>query len=108
MYLTRIDMRLSNPAVSAALRDAQKMHQITAGLFKSSRQDADILYRVRVKGYVVSLYLYSDVPVDPSGLLSGTRICVAGIARSRDGGNPFSGGGAGALSGTPRDGLRKL
>ena len=74
MYLTKIDMRLSSPAVRAALRDAQKMHQLTAGLFKNSRQDADVLYRVRVKGSDVSVYLYSDIPVEPGGLQLGMSL----------------------------------
>lgn len=74
MILTKIEMSLSDPAVRAALRDAQKMHQLVAGLFQTTREDAQLLYRVRAQGINVALYLYADRPVDRSRLRQGMQL----------------------------------
>ena len=55
MFLSKIEMTLSEPAVRAAMRDAQKMHRLAAGLYRLPRQDAELLYRVRAEGQTVSL-----------------------------------------------------
>ena len=64
MFLSKIEMPLAEPAVRAAMRDAQKMHRLAAGLYQLPRQDAELLYRVRAEGHTVLLYLYADLPVD--------------------------------------------
>ena len=47
MYLTKIEMKLSDAAVRAALKDAQKMHRLVSGFFQMQRKDAEsILVRV--------------------------------------------------------------
>ncbi len=74
MYLSRVDMSLSAPAVRAALRDAQRMHRLAAGFFGVSREEAQLLYRCRVQGLAVSLYLYSAVPVDPARVPPGMTL----------------------------------
>lgn len=90
MYLSRIDMGLSSPAVRAALRDAQRMHRLAAGFFGVSREEAQLLYRCRVRGTAVSLYLYSAFPVDrariPGGMvLGGEREMTDWLAGFREG-----------------------
>lgn len=74
MYLSRIDMSLSAPAVRAALRDAQRMHRLAAGFFGVSREEAQLLYRCRVRGLTVSLYLYSAVPAEPARIPPGMNL----------------------------------
>ena len=69
MYLTKIDLELSNRTVCAALGDCQKMHRLLNGLFDSSRQDVHLLYRVRGRGRDCSVYLYSSCPIHPEKLL---------------------------------------
>lgn len=69
MYLTKIDLELSNRTVCAALGDCQKMHRLLNGLFDSSRQDVQLLYRVRGRGRDCSVYLYSSCPIHPEKLL---------------------------------------
>lgn len=69
MYLTKIDLELSNRTVCAALGDCQKMHRLLNGLFDSSRQDVQLLYRVRGRGRDCSVYLYSSCPIRPEKLL---------------------------------------
>ena len=71
MILSKIEISLSEPAIRAALRDAQRMHRLVSGLFQTPREDAQLLYRVRTQGAKVSLYLYADRPVDRSRLLPG-------------------------------------
>ena len=55
MILSRIDMALTDPGVRSALRDAQKMHRLVAGLFQVPREEAKLLYRIRTQGTVVML-----------------------------------------------------
>lgn len=74
MYLTKIEMQLSNPGVRAALRDSQKMHRLVTGFFQTGRAEAQILYRKRTRGMNVELYLYSAVPVVPEKLLPGMQL----------------------------------
>ena len=69
MYLTKIDLELSNRTVCAALGDCQKMHRLLNGLFDSSRQDVQLLYRVRGRGRDCSVYLYSSCPIRLEKLL---------------------------------------
>lgn len=69
MFLSKIEMPLSEPAIRAAMRDAQKMHRLAAGLYRLPRQEAELLYRVRAEGQTVSLYLYADLPVEQAQLL---------------------------------------
>lgn len=76
MVLSKIEMNLSEPAVRAAMRDAQKMHRLAAGLYRLPRKDAGLLYRVRAEGYTVSLYLYADQPIDRELLFP--WMCLAG------------------------------
>jgi hypothetical protein len=59
MYLSKIEMSLSDPSVRAALRDAQKMHRLVAGLYQLPRQEAELSYRVQAQGQKVTLYLYA-------------------------------------------------
>ena len=73
MYLTKIELELSNPGVRSALRDAQKMYRLVTGFFGSSRKEAELLYRCRICGAVAELYLYSDGPVVRDRLLPGIR-----------------------------------
>lgn len=74
MYLAKIEMSLSEPAVRAALRDAQKMHRLVAGLYQLPRQEAELVYRVRTQGYTVALYLYAAQPINLDRLLPGIRL----------------------------------
>lgn len=74
MVLSKIEMNLSEPLVRAALRDAQKMHRLVAGLYGLSRQEASLVYRVQVQGQRVNLYLYAGQPVDRSRILPGMRL----------------------------------
>lgn len=68
MYLTKIEMPLTERAVQAALSDCQKMHRLVMGLFDAKRQEAGVLYRARTKDGRVALYLYSDVPIIESNV----------------------------------------
>lgn len=69
MYLTKIDLELSNRAVCAALSDCQKMHRMINGLFDDSRQKVRLLYRVNNRGRNCSVYLYSSSPIRTEKLL---------------------------------------
>lgn len=69
MYLSKIEMEISDPGVRAALQDAQKMHRLVTGTVGTSRKESELLYRCRTQGTKVQLYLYSSVPVDPKRLL---------------------------------------
>ena len=79
MYLSRIDMSLSAPNVRAALRDSQRMHRLTTGLYGVGRAEAQLLYRCRVQGSTVSLYLYSAVPVDKTRIPGGMSLCEKAV-----------------------------
>ena len=74
MYLSKVEMSLSDRSVRAALQDAQRMHQMAAGLYQTAREDAHLLYRTHVRGFDVGLYLYADRPVDRDRLLPGMRL----------------------------------
>lgn len=89
MVLSKIEMNLSEPAVRAALRDAQKMHRLAAGLFGLPRQEAALVYRVQVQGQRVNLYLYAGQPIDrsrvlPWMLLAGERELSGWLASMRE------------------------
>ena len=71
MYLSKIEMSLSEPSVRAALRDAQKMHQLASGLFQLPRQKAELLYRVQTDGNKVALYSYAAQAIDRGRILPG-------------------------------------
>jgi CRISPR system Cascade subunit CasE len=73
MYLSKIEMSISDPGVRAALRDAQKMHRLVSGLYGISRADSSVLYRIKTEGSLVSLYLYADLPVEKENLLPGMK-----------------------------------
>jgi CRISPR system Cascade subunit CasE len=74
MYLSRIELALSDPGVRAALADGQKLHRLVTGLFDAPRQDVDLLFRLRTQGGAVTLYLYSAVPPVPERLLPCMRL----------------------------------
>ena len=74
MYLTKIELGISNPGVRAAVRDAQKIHRLVTGFFGMQRGEGEILFRSRVRGAVVDLYLYSAQPVDPGRLLPDMKL----------------------------------
>lgn len=74
MYLTKIELGLSNPGTRAALRDTQKMHRLVTGFFGTQCGEGEILFRSRVRGAVVELYLYSAQPVDPDRLLPDMKL----------------------------------
>ena len=76
MYLTKLELPLSDPGVRTALWDAQRMHRLVCGFFNASREEAELLYRSRVRGRLVELYLYSCRPVDPARLLPGMRLAA--------------------------------
>ena len=71
MYLSKIEMSLSDPSVRAALRDAQRMHRLAAGLYQLPRREAELVYRVRAQGHKVALYLYAGQAVRRDRLLPG-------------------------------------
>ena len=74
MYLSKVEMSLSDRGVRAALQDAQKMHRLAAGLYQTAREDAHLLYRTHARGFDIELYLYADRPVDRDRLLPGMRL----------------------------------
>lgn len=76
MYLTKIELQLHHRAVQAALADCQKMHRLIMGLFETQRQDAKVLYRLRVERGSSAVYLYSELPVNQERLIPG--MCFAG------------------------------
>ena len=59
MYLTKLELDLTNPGIRAVLRDAQKLHQLVTGLFQCARKDANILFRCRGRGLYTDLYMYT-------------------------------------------------
>ena len=62
MYLIKLNMPLRDAETRRAIRDSQRMHQITCDLFDCSRQDASILYRTRLVGDTLQVYIYADRP----------------------------------------------
>ena len=74
MYLTKIELDLTNPGIRAALRDTQKLHRLVTGLFQCTRKDAEMLFRCRARGIYTDLYMYSACPVEPARVLPGMRL----------------------------------
>lgn len=74
MYLTKLELDLTNPGIRVALQDAQKLHRLVTGLFQCARKDAEVLYRCRGRGIHTDLYMYSACPVDPDRILPGMRL----------------------------------
>ena len=74
MFLSKIELELSNPGIRAALQDAQKMHCLVTGLFQCARKEAEVLYCSQVKGMTVELYLYSTRPIDQNRILPGMSL----------------------------------
>ena len=74
MYLTKLEMPLSDPGVRAALRDAQRMHRRVTCLFGAARAEASVLYRTRLRGATAELYLYSAVPIRKEALLPSMKL----------------------------------
>ena len=74
MYLTKLELDLTNPGIRAALLDAQKLHRLVSGLFQRARKDAEVLFRCRGRGIHTDLYMYSACPVDPDRVLPGMRL----------------------------------
>ena len=62
MYLIRVELERRRPEVRQALADCQKMHRLVAGLFGTSRQENDILYRTNILADQVHLYFYASRP----------------------------------------------
>ena len=75
MYLSRIEMELSDKRTRIAMEDAQQMHRLLNGLFSEQRKDVNLLYRIRISGVKIIIYLYSDIPLDRERLLPG-MICT--------------------------------
>lgn len=74
MYLTKIRLDLRNSGMRRAAADCQQLHRLVTGLFRASRQDARILYRLRSAGISSDLYLYSDIPVNRECVLPGMTL----------------------------------
>lgn len=63
MFLIKLEMDRNAPLVRQMTADCQKMHQFVTGLFGTSRQTSQILYRTNmVKGKFYA-YLYAQRPV---------------------------------------------
>ena len=82
MYLSKIEMDLTDSHVRAALRVAQQMHRMMAAILGTARKDSELLYRYRTQGTRVQIYLYSSIPVNekrirPGMTLSGQRDMAA-------------------------------
>lgn len=71
MYLTRIDLHPQVRAVRRAMADCRQMHRLLSGLFQSSRQQAGLLYRIRMGQGVTAVYLYSNAPVNRTAFVPG-------------------------------------
>lgn len=74
MFLSKVEMDLSSLRVRSALQDCQKMHRMITGFFGTSREAGNILYRCRLKGTSVQLYIYSSVPMDRTCIIPGVHI----------------------------------
>ena len=57
--------------IQFALADCQQLHRLVMGLFGTDRKSSHVLYRLRDQDRALSLYLYSDGPIDQTRLLSG-------------------------------------
>lgn len=77
MYLTKIEIDLANNSgYRAALWDSQKMHKLVSGFFDAQRKDAGILFCKSITGRVMSLYMYSQIPVLSDRLLPGMNLAA--------------------------------
>lgn len=74
MYLTKLEMPLSDPGVRAALRDAQRMHRRVSSLYGTARAETSVLYRTRLRGGTAELYLYSAAPIQKEALLPSMKL----------------------------------
>ena len=59
MYLSRIDLRVTSPAVRQTLRDCQDMHRTLMKAFDCTREEAGMLYRVVRTDAAIYLYVQS-------------------------------------------------
>ena len=71
MYLTKIDLERASRRIQFALADCQQLHRLVMGLFGTDRKSSHVLYRLRDQDRALSLYLYSDGPIDQTRLLPG-------------------------------------
>ncbi len=61
MYLSRIELRISSPAVRQTLRNCQDMHRTLMKAFDCSREEAGMLYRVVRTDAAIFIYVQSTV-----------------------------------------------
>lgn len=73
MYLTKLELERTNRRIQTALADCQQLHRLVMGLFETDRKGSGVLYRLRMQDRALSLYVYSDVPVDQTHLLPGMQ-----------------------------------
>ncbi|MBR6186633.1 MAG: type I-E CRISPR-associated protein Cas6/Cse3/CasE [Clostridia bacterium] len=59
MYLSRLDLSISSPAVRQALRNCQDMHKTLMKGFDVAREEAGMLYRVVRTEAAISIYVQS-------------------------------------------------
>lgn len=59
MYLSKLELNLQNRQTVNCLTDCQKMHRMLCGLFSRERQEQQLLYRVKMDGNRVFVYLHS-------------------------------------------------
>lgn len=59
MYLSRIDLRISSPAVRQTLHNCQDMHRTLMKAFDCGREEAGMLYRVIRTDTAIYLYVQS-------------------------------------------------
>lgn len=79
MYLTKIDLERASRRIQFALADCQQLHRLVMGLFGTDRKSSHVLYRLRDQDRALSLYLYSDGPIDQTRLLPGCTSLESGI-----------------------------
>ena len=61
MYLSRIDLNISSPAVRQSLRNCQDMHRTLMKGFDCTREESDMLYRVIRTDDAMFIYVQSMV-----------------------------------------------
>ncbi len=59
MYLSRLDLQLSSPAVRQALRNCQDMHRTLMKAFDCTREEACLLYRIMKTDQCIFIYSQS-------------------------------------------------
>lgn len=59
MYLSRLDLQLSSPAIRQALRNCQDMHRTLMKAFDCTREEAGLLYRVMKTDQSIFIYAQS-------------------------------------------------